>query len=141
MKRRGAMAATLVLGLLVVTLPGAAQQAASGKLATELARAKADAAHKTFDVVWKNNKEGLVPFGELTYRWSRRWLEAELELSAKNMDKARAYQAHLARMQALEQSVRDRYRNRVITIEEVSGAEFFTLEARLWLEQNSPGKK
>src|SRR5205807_1229122 len=94
-----------------------------------------EAAHKTFDVVWKNNREGLVPFAEVVYRWSKRWLKAELELSDKKADQAAAYQAHLERMRELTRITHERFRNRLNTIEEVSATEYYIAEANIWMEQ------
>jgi hypothetical protein len=141
MHKRGLIAAALVIAFGLAAWLRAAQPGAPANQLTELAKARAEAARKTYDVVSKNFREGLVPFGELPYRWSTRWLDADLTLSDKQADKLKAYRAHLARMMTLEQVTRDRYRSRVITIDEVTGAEFFTLEARLWVEQVLAGKK
>jgi hypothetical protein len=100
-----------------------------------LARAKRDAARTTYEVIWKNNREGFIPITEIAYRWSRRWLEAELELDSKKSDKIAAYQNHLERMRELSRITHERYRNRVNTVEEVSASDFYQLEARAWLEQ------
>jgi site-specific recombinase XerD len=115
----------------MATLLRAAPAAAPSKLA----KAKVDAARRTYEVVWKNNKEGLAPFAELAYRWSRRWLEAELELSDKKTDQLAAYQAHRERMRELARITRDRYRNRYNTIEEATATDYYNAEAEVWIEQ------
>ncbi len=127
--------AVIFLGLMVTTVLWAAPEGAPAKVPEKLAKAKVEAARKTYEVFWKNNKEGLVPFVELIYRWSRRWLEAELELSDKKEDRAAAYRAHWDRMRQLAQVTRDRYRNRVNTIEEVTATDFYSAEAEIWIEQ------
>ena len=86
--------AGLGLGLLVATLLRAAPAAAPSKLA----QAKVAAARKTYELIWRNNREGLVPVAELAYRWSKRWLEAELEIRDQKADRLAAYQAHRDRM-------------------------------------------
>src|SRR4051812_12081531 len=103
----------IVAGILLGLLPPLirAEPEAPPKVPEKLARAKVDAARKTYEVVWQNNREGLVPFAEVAYRWSKRWLKAELELSDKKADRAAAYQAHLERMRELTRITRDRYRN------------------------------
>jgi hypothetical protein len=101
----------------------------------ELAKAKRDAARTTYEVVWRNNREGFIPFAEVAYRWSRRWLEAELELSAKKPELVAAYQAHWERMRDLSRITHDRYQNRVNTVDEVSASDFYRFEAQIWLEQ------
>jgi hypothetical protein len=98
-----------------------------------LLRARVEAARKTYQVIWTNNREALAPFVELSYRWSRRWLEAELDMSNRKPDQVAAYQAHLARMRELERITKDRFRNRVNPIEETTAAEFYALEAEIWL--------
>jgi hypothetical protein len=135
MKTRGVIMAGLVLGLVAATLLRAAPEAAPPKAPEELLKAKVEAARRTYEVVWKNNREGFVPVVELCYRWSRRWLEAELELHEKKADQEMAYQAHAERMRELARITRDRFRNRVNTVEEVTAIDFYTAEARVWLEQ------
>ena len=101
----------------------------------KLSRAKRDAARATYEVIWRNNREGFVPFAEVAYRWSKRWLKAELELSPKKPDQISAYQAHLERMRDLSRITHARYQNRVNTIDEASASDFYRLEAQVWLEQ------
>jgi hypothetical protein len=124
----------IVLGF-VTALPQVAPPAGPANVPQKRAQAKVDAARKTYEVLWTNNKEGLVPFVELAYRWSRRWLEAELERSDKKTDKIAAYQAHRDRMRDLARITHERYRTRVTTIEEASATDFYSVEAEIWLEQ------
>jgi hypothetical protein len=126
----GMLAVLLLLGMLQ-----AAPSDNPAPIPDKLARAKLDAARTTYQVMWKNNKEGLVPAVELAYRWSRRWLEAELDVSALKPDHISAYQAHLDRMRDLARMTHDRFENRVNTIDEVSASDFYRLEAQIWLEQ------
>src|SRR5713226_8341370 len=102
MKTSGFVFAVILLGLGAAALLRAAPQAAPAKLPEELLKAKVDAAHRTYEVVWKNNKEALIPFVELAYRWSRRWLEAEAELRGRKADRPALCQAHPDRMRTLE---------------------------------------
>jgi site-specific recombinase XerD len=134
MKMRSLACAGIVFGM-AVTLLRAAPGAAPAKVPPELAKAKVAAARKTYEVIWKNNREGLVPFAELAYRWSKRWLEAEVDLRDKKDEQVAAYQAHKDRMRELARITRDRYRNRVNTIEEATATEFYNAEAEVWLEQ------
>ncbi len=134
MRKRCVLGAVIVCGL-VVTLLRATPEAGPANVPQELLKAKITAARKTYEVVWKNNREGLVPFAELAYRWSKRWLEAELELADQKASRVAIYQAHKDRMRELARITRDRYRNRINTIEEASAAEFYIAEAEVWLEQ------
>ena len=135
MKTCSVIVAVMVLGLVVPAQLRAAPGAAPAKVPPELFKAKVDAARRTYDVIWKNNREGLIPLAELAYRWSRRWMEAELELSDKKDDQVAAYQAHKSRMRELARITRERYRNRVNTVEETTATEFYIAEADVWLEQ------
>jgi hypothetical protein len=135
MNARRVVIAGLGLGLLATALLRAAQPAAAPRVPERLAQAKVDAARKTFELVWQNNKEGLVPFAEVAYRWSRRWLEAELERNAQKPAQATAYQAHSDRMRSLARITRERFKNRVNPIEEVTAADFYVAEAEIWVEQ------
>jgi hypothetical protein len=130
---------TVILGASLAILAAAWLRAAAPdvpvKESEELIRAKIAAARKTYEVVWQNNREGIVPFAELAYRWSRRWLEGELELSDKKADQVAARQAHRDRMRQLARITRDRYRNRVSTLDEAAGTDFYVTEAELWVQQ------
>jgi hypothetical protein len=135
MKRYGLAVGGIGLVIVAATWLRAAPPEAPAKPLDALLRAKVDAARRTYEVVWQNNREGIIPFAELAYRWSRRWLEAELELSDKKADHVAAWQAHRDRMRQLARITRDRYRNRVSTVEEATGTDFYIAEAEVWLEQ------
>ena len=135
MNARRLVGAGIISGLVVIALLRAAPGAAPLQPPTDLAKAKVEAARKTYEVLWRNNKEGLVPFAELAYRWSRRWLEAELEFSDAKSNQLTAYQTHRDRMRELARITHERYRNRINTIDEVSATDFFTAEAEIWIEQ------
>jgi hypothetical protein len=119
----------LVAGLL------RADAGAGAKVPPQLAKARVDAARRTYEIIWRNNKEGLVPFAELAYRWSRRWLEAEVEQDENKTSQLAAYTAHRNRMRELARITRERYRNRVNTIDETSATDFYLAEAEVWIAQ------
>ena len=135
MKTRNLALAGILLGLAAATWLRADPQPAPAKVPSKLELAKVEAARRTYEVMWRNNKEGLAPFAELAYRWSRRWLEAELELSDQKADRVAAYQAHWTRMRQLRQATRGRWQNRVNTVEEVTATDYYIVEAEIWLEQ------
>jgi hypothetical protein len=124
-----------IFGLAVATLLPVAPEAVPAKASGKLAKTKVEAARKTYEVFWTNYREGLVPVVEVVYRWSKRWLRAELELSDKKADQLAAYQAHANRIRDLARFARDRYRVRTNTIEEVTATEFYSTEAEIWIEQ------
>jgi hypothetical protein len=125
----------VIFGVILLGLVRAAPNPPAAKPAAKLALVKRDAARKTYEAVWKNNREALVPFVEIAYRWSRRWLEAERELSEKKADQIAALQAHWNRMKDLEKITLERFRAKVVPVEEASAAEFYSLEAEIWLKQ------
>jgi hypothetical protein len=100
-----------------------------------LLKARLDAARKTYEWLSKNYIESRPPLGELLYRWSCRWLDAEREMSGRQEDRVAAYRAHLRRMRDLERVARDRFRNRFVPVEEDTAAQFYLAEAEIWLER------
>jgi hypothetical protein len=139
MKLRSVLWAGMACGLAAAVwlrvAPEAAPAKAPPKVPAALVKAKVDAARRTYEVIWTNNREGLVPFAELAYRWSRRWLEGELDLSDKKADQLAAYQAHRDRMRKLGRITHERYQNRVNTVDEVTAVDFYVAEAEVWVEQ------
>lgn len=127
------LAAGVVLGLALTGGAPPAQDADADKLAA-LVKIKRDAARKTFETTWQNYREGRRG-AESLYWWSRRWLESEQQLSDKKSDQLAAAQKHLERMRDLEKVVRDLQRANVITVDEISAAEFYRTEAELWVRQ------
>src|SRR5262249_38403673 len=77
----------------------------------------------------------LVPVGkpEDVYNWSVRWLQAQRDLSSKHEDQVAALEAHLKRMTELQKQVED-MKLLMSPIQE-DGAEWYRLEAKLWLKQ------
>jgi hypothetical protein len=127
-------------GLLGFASANAEAEVDAGKVPPALLRARAEAAHKTYDALAKNYVESRPPIGELLYRWSCRWLDAERELSDARNAQVAAYQAHLARMKDLERITKDRWRERYIPIEEMSAAQFYRAEAEIWLARATDRK-
>jgi hypothetical protein len=109
---------------------------------SQLATERRDAARKTFEVTWANYRDGTTS-GEMLYRWSLRWLEAERQLSDRPADQANAFKGHLERMLNLERLVR-KVQNVApgqATIDQVSAAEYYRSEAEFWLLQLEQEKK
>ena len=128
------------LGLMLGTLAfpnllAAGSEPPSSKVSPDLLKARLEAARKTYDWLAKNYIESRPPLGELLYRWSCRWLEAEREISTRQEDVLAAYRAHLGRMRELERVARDRFRNRFVPVEESTAAQFYRVEAEIWLER------
>jgi hypothetical protein len=122
------------LGLLVGLLR-AAPEPPPAKAAPELAKARLESARKTFTEVWRVHHEGRFSRTESVYLWSCRWLAAERDVNPAKADQVAALKAHWDRMKDLDRNTREKYRSRLIPVEEVTAAEFYRLEAELWWTQ------
>lgn len=121
----------LLAGAMMCTVAAGAAQAAPDKA---LLKAKLDAARKTYELTWKNYREGLRG-AEYLYWWSRRWMEAQRELAEGKAEQIAAVQGHAERMRELERVVQNLQRAKVGTLDEKTAAEFYRLEAEIWLQQ------
>jgi hypothetical protein len=99
-----------------------------------------DAARKTYETVLANYRDGRSS-EELLYRWSKRWLRAEQQLSDRPDDRIAAAAAHLDRMIELERFVQKLQTSGQITIDVVSACAFYRAEAAQWLAQARKAKK
>ena len=71
---------------------------------------------------------------EDVYRWSVRWLQVEREMNPRPTDHRAALEAHLKRMTELDKLV-ERLVKEHLSDRAKLDAEWYVLEARLWLEQ------
>jgi hypothetical protein len=124
----------ILFGVGATTLLGANDARESSKV-SRLRKGKVEAARETYQVIWKNYKDGLVPAVEFPYRWSRRWLEAERELTDGKAEQIAACKAHLERMREMERIERELRRSRLNPVNELTAAEFYRTEAEIWLVQ------
>jgi hypothetical protein len=92
----------------------------------------------SFEELRQTTKLGdmLVVIGkpDQVYRWSIRWLQAEHALSPKGPGHLAALEAHLKRMIELEKRVEVLNRDLLPNTQKLE-AEWYVLEARLWLER------
>lgn len=125
----------LFAGLALAGVAGAAEPPPAKKVPQHLTQTRRDAARRTYEAFLKNNREGLLPLVEPAYRWSCRWMEAERDLGETKDDRVAAAEGHLRRMKDLERMTRERFRSRVVPVEEASAVEFYRAEAETWLFQ------
>jgi hypothetical protein len=125
------LVALIVLGLAQTNIQGVEPQQSPAK-AQELAKAKLEAARATFDSLWS---EKIYSNVEFPYRWSVRWLEAQLLLSDKSEDHRTAFQAHVDRMKELEMETKAQYQKRITTVDQVTATRYYVAEAEAWLHQ------
>jgi hypothetical protein len=76
---------------------------------------------------------------EEVYIWSVRWLQAQRDLSAKHEDQIAALEAHLKRMTELKEQIKMLSRDLMPNIR-VDEAEWYRLEAQLWLAKAKQGQ-
>jgi hypothetical protein len=101
------------------------------------AQARVEAARKVYNELF--NRVKLDPnfrlSAETTYLWSRRWLEAQRELSDKKEDKVVAAADHLERMKKLRTLVTAQVKAGIATPGDAAAVDFYCLEAEHGLEQ------
>jgi hypothetical protein len=71
---------------------------------------------------------------EDVYLWSVRWLNAQRDLASRKEEEMAALEDHLRRMQNLQRRVAALARE-LMSPTEVQAAEYYRLEAELWLAQ------
>jgi hypothetical protein len=132
----------LFLGFLATGFAGADQGADAATRLSQLATERRDAARRTYEVSWANYRDGRTS-GEMLYRWSLRWLEAERQLSDRPADQVAAFKAHLERMRDLGRLIQkvQSVAPGQATIDEVSAAEYYRSEAEIWVLQATDEKK
>jgi multidrug resistance efflux pump len=106
-----------------------------------LFQARLDAARKAYDEavrstqLAKRAQDLLIPLvrpGDVCF-WSRRWLNAQRDMSAKKEDRIAALAGHLQRMKEMQQRVVEMNKNGLASSLEVTAVEFYRIEAELWL--------
>jgi multidrug resistance efflux pump len=124
-------------------LQAGAQKGLSSKDA-ELALKKAlvDEARKVYEqtVIRFRNGQGARP--DDLYPWSRRWLEAQLELAGSKEARVAALRDHLDRMKDLEKITKGLADTGQGRTADASAGRFYRIQAELWLARGQrPGAK
>jgi RNA polymerase sigma factor (sigma-70 family) len=115
--------------------PRAAQPGGQGESKlTTLRKAKVAAAQAVLD---ERTREFLAGRGtqEFLLEASRRLAESQRELNPAKADLVAALQAHLNRVKEMEAVDKERFNAGRITVAQVKEAEYYRLEAEIWLEQ------
>ncbi len=100
----------------------------------KLAEERLSSARNAYEAAWAKFK----PFdlskgdGEIVYRWSRRWLESERDLTKSKAEWEAALQGHIERMKKLELEVQ-RYARGTIPFQQLAATQFYRAEAEVWL--------
>lgn len=102
----------------------------------QLAKVRLYRARNCYDAVW----DDFQPFQigksdpEKVYRWSRRWMEAELSTVQSKTDRIAATQSHLERMKSLELKVRGDGARSTIPVYELPATQYYCAEAEIQSE-------
>jgi hypothetical protein len=132
-----ARVAVCLLTFLAVVAPVVAQGTPSDTQA-KLKQTMVETARKTYEGAMSRLKFGLpnnAPGFEDFYRWSRRWLEAQVDLASTKDARVAAYQEHVDRMRKLEQLAKGLKKSGTGLPADVSATGYYRSQAELWLEQ------
>jgi hypothetical protein len=134
------MATARFITLFVICGTAVSSAQADQKSAVDNAKARLDAARKVYQFMTESLKvtasaepRPLEP--ERFYLWSRRWMEAQREVSDKKEDQIGAVKAHVGRMKELEEILQKLYDTEQIDSASVLAAGFYRLEAEKWLSE------
>jgi hypothetical protein len=112
----------------------AGKQAGGAGEEARLRKALLDAARKTFKQEMERFRGGLASGNpEKLYLWSRRWLDAELDVAKTREARVAAYGDHPQRMRGLEKTAQAFARSGQGHTADAQAAEFFRIQAELWL--------
>jgi hypothetical protein len=137
-----ARAISSVVLLTVVGFTWAAQDAAGQPAEKDsqlkLKKSLLDAARKAYAYEAAMDKGGDPAYrfsSDRFARYSRRWLNAQLELTATNEARIAAFREHLDRMHELDNKVKLAIKANEFRIGEAAISDYHRIQAELWLEQ------
>lgn len=130
MFRRTALLWTF-LGLILVVAAAAPTVVSDSQDLAALAKARLDAVEKIYQLQAEMRKRGEGPMFDLEqdYTWSRRWLDAQRDVSGKKTAPVTALETHLARMKQLQSLVQQGHKAGASSYMDLLTAEFYRLEA------------
>jgi hypothetical protein len=100
----------------------------------KLAEAKVEAAKKTCELLAQDYAEGRASHEQFQL-WSKRWMDAQKQVTTKRSDQLAAVEAHVDRMRQLEKAARKRVAAKRVPEWEASATEYLRIEAELLLTQ------
>jgi hypothetical protein len=105
----------------------------------KLAEAKLDAARKTCELIAQDYAEGRASHEQFQL-WSRRWMDAQKQVTPKRSEQLAAVEAHVDRMRQLEKAARKRVAAKRAPEWEGYATEYLRIEAELMLSQTRSSK-
>jgi hypothetical protein len=129
----GIMTRSIIFGSLVLAFIHFAP-ADKSKIEKELTKARLEAARNAYKAVEDLPSEDRN--GEIRYIWSKRLLEAEKEAANDQAEVLAAYKTHYERMMKFKKVINDLQKSPdKLPLEITTSAEFYRIEAELWLER------
>ena len=114
--------------------PPAPARPAAEATPAELARARAEAGAKAYDLAWSYYSQDRID-ADKVYRWSRRAWEADVAAAADKAGRVAAAETHAERMRKLEAKVTRIRRIGFGTSLDVAEVEYYRIEAEAWLAE------
>jgi hypothetical protein len=101
----------------------------------ELGKVRIEAAQKTFELLFKPYRSGVGsrPEAERVYHWSRRWVEAELDIAYEKAERIAAYEKHQARMKELQEDIKAAQSAGRALPAQSAAVDYYRAEAGFWL--------
>ncbi len=120
---------------LVAVPPQAAAAAQVNDATMPMEKKMLEAARKVYEMDLARYRNAQLVDPERLGHWSRRWLDAQLELATGKDDRLTAYREHLDRMRALERIAKSYAAAGQGLAADAIAAEYGRIQAELWLEQ------
>ncbi len=129
-RRRSSLFSGLVAAVLALCL------FANAPLTAPPGNAMANAAQRAYEAALLQSQTGQAN-QEQVYRWSCRWLRAQLHSAKTTPERKKAFQNHLQRMKQLEEQGKKSVQAGLAPTSVHFALEFYCLEAAAWLQNMS----
>jgi hypothetical protein len=123
----------LGLGLALVAFAMALLEQEQRPSQTKLLAERIATSRQALDVIERRRNDGVVSKPETVYRWSRRLMEAERALADKKDSQISALEAHLQRMQEMEDRAKAQHLSGQLSLLDYLEAQANRQEAQAWL--------
>jgi hypothetical protein len=100
-----------------------------------LLRQRLDAVRRAYKESYDLYREGRTRDVDRIYRWSKRWLEAEREVTTTQSEQIAALEGHWRRMKQLEDLMRNLSKAGVTAVVELAAVEYYRLDAEVALSK------
>ncbi len=116
-------------------VPQAAGAAQDKDALVQLKKNLVEAAKKTYEMDLKRFQALQLADPQSLCQWSRRWLDARLDLARGKDERLTAYREHLDRMRTVERMAKSYYMTGQGRMSDATGAEYCRIQAEIWLAQ------